>query len=162
MASYPFLPDANGGTKRPELLSVLGLFTFINAGSFLFIYAFGLLGMLAIGRMPVDEFAQMMHESAGRFLQEDQMFLVEEMSRVLHANGVVLMLIYLLRTAARLAGAIGIWRARKTGFYLYAGAQLVGLFAPHLVLPWGFLGVFGPLMTVAVTAIYGSQLNRLA
>ena len=85
-----------------------------------------------------------------------------QMATILHGSGVLLMVIFLLRTVARLVGAIGIWRGRKQGFYIYAGAQLVGLFVPFLVLPLAFLGVFGPLMTVGITALYGSQLKRLS
>ena len=162
MAETTFLPDANGSTKRPDVISVLGLFTFLNTGFFILLYLLGMLGMATIGKMPVDEFAQLIHDAAGQYMPEDQMFMVDDLARILHASGVLLMGIYLVRTIARLVGAIGIWRGRKTGFYTYAGAQLIGLFAPHLLLPWSLLGVFGPLMTVAITAIYGSQLKRLS
>ena len=162
MAETQFMPDASGSTKRPDVISVLGLFTFLNTGFFILLYLFGMLGMFAIGKMPVDEFAQLMHDTAGKYMPEDQMFMIDELARVFHTNGVLLMGIYLLRTGVRLTGAIGIWRGQKRGFYIYAGAQLIGLFAPHIVLPWSLLGVLGPLMTVGITAIYGSQLKRLS
>ena len=162
MAETTFLPDANGSTKRPDVISVLGLFTFLNTGLFILVYMLGMFGMMAIGKMPADEFAQLMHDAAGKYMPEEQMFMIDDLSRVLHSSGLLLMGIYLLRTGLRLFGAIGIWRGRKQGFYIYAGAQLLGLFAPHIVLPWSLLGVFGPLMTVGVTAIYGSQLKRLS
>lgn len=161
MATY-FLPDGTGSTKRPDVISVLGLLTFINAGFFILLYLLGVFGMMAVQKMPVDEFAQLLHDGAGKYMQEDQMFMVDEIARVIHASGVALMAIYLIRTIVRLIGAIGMWRGRKNGFYIYAAAQLLGLFAPHLILPWSFLGVFGPLMTVAITAIYGSQLKRMS
>ncbi len=162
MAETTFLPDANGSTKRPDVISVLGLFTFLNTGLFILVYMLGMFGMMAIGKMPADEFAQLMHDAADKYMPEEQMFMIDDLSRVLHSSGLLLMGIYLLRTGLRLFGAIGIWRGRKQGFYIYAGAQLFGLFAPHIVLPWSLLGVFGPLMTVAITAIYGSQLKRLS
>jgi len=162
MPETTFLPDANGSTKRPDVISVLGLFTFLNAGLFILIYVIGMFGMMAIGKMPADEFAQLMHDAAGKYMPEEQMFIIDDLSRVLHSSGLLLMGIYLLRTGIRLFGAIGIWRGKKQGFYIYASAQLIGLFAPHIVLPWSLLGVFGPLMTVAITAIYGSQLKRLS
>lgn len=157
-----FLPDDTGRTKRPDVISVLGLLTFINTGIFILVYLFGVFGMLAVQEMPADEFGQLMHDAAGKYMPEEQMFMVDEIARVIHASGFALMIIYLLRTIARLIGAIGMWRGKKNGFYLYAGAQLIGLFAPHIFLPWSLLGVFGPLMTVAITATYGSQLKRLS
>ncbi|MBL7952750.1 MAG: hypothetical protein JNM62_13645 [Flavobacteriales bacterium] len=156
-----FLPDESGSTKRPDVISVLGLLTFINTGFFSLIYLIGMFGMMAVQQMPMDEFMQLLHDGAGKYMQEEQMFMLDEIAHVMHSSGVALMLVYLLRSLLRLVGAIGIWRGRKSGFYLYAGAQLVGLFAPHIFLPWSLLGVFGPLMTVAVTATYGSQLKRL-
>lgn len=160
MATY-FLPDESGSTKRPDVISVLGLLTFINTGLFLLIYPIGMLGMMAVGRMPVEEFIQLMYDSAGKYMPEEEMFRLDEMAHILHGSGVLLMGILFVRTLCRLLGAIGMWQGRKNGFYLYAGAQLIGLFVPHLILPWSYLGVFGPLMAVAVTAIYGSQLKRL-
>lgn len=157
-----YLPDENGSTKRPDVISVLGLLTFINTGLFILLYALFALGMVAVSKMPVDEFAGIMHEAAGKYMPENEMFKLDELAVLLHGSGVTLMLIYLVRTTIRLVGAIGIWRGKKSGFYIYAAAQLLGLFAPHLILPWAFLGVFGPLMTVAITAVYGSQLKRLA
>lgn len=162
MAESSFLPDETGSTKRPDVISVLGILTFMNTGFFLLIYLLGLFGMMGLNQMPQDEFAALVHDAAGKYMPEEDMFKLDEIVRIIHASGVSLMLIYLARTIVRLIGAIGIWRGKKNGFYLYAAAQLVGLFAPHLILPWSMLGFFGPLMTVAITAIYGSQLKRMS
>ena len=161
MAETHFLPDDAGETKRPDLINVLGILTFINAGVFILIYAIGLIGMVGVSQMPVDEFVTLVMDAAGTYLPDEGKEQFDAIARILHASGTTLMLIYLLRTVARLMGAIGIWRGKRSGFYLYAGAQLVGLFLPHIVLPWSLLGTFGPLMTVAITALYGSQLKRL-
>jgi hypothetical protein len=160
MASY-FLPDEEGNTSRPDLFNVLGILTFINSGVFVLIYGIGALGMAAVAQTPVEEFIALVHESAGAYLQADQLEQMDGVIRILHAHGVALMGIYLVRTLLRLIGAIGIWQGRRSGFHLYAGAQLLGLFAPHIILPWALLGFFGPLMTVAITALYGSQYKRL-
>ncbi|MCB0770106.1 MAG: hypothetical protein KDC00_06850 [Flavobacteriales bacterium] len=162
MAGSHFLPDAEGSTKRPDVVSVLGILTFINSGLFILIYLVGLLGMSTIAAMPQDEFVQLMYDGAGKYLEAEQMDMMDSLARILHGSGVMLMLIYLVRTVVRSMGALGIWRGRKVGFYIYAAAQLIGLFLPHLILPWSFLGFFGPLMTVAMTAAYGSQLKRMS
>ncbi len=161
MAETRFLPNEAGETKRPDILSLLGILTFVNTGLFTLVYAIGAIGMMGISQMPVDEFVALVQEGVMQYMPEETGIQVEEIARILHGNGVTLMLIYLIRTVARLVGAIGIWRGRKSGFHLYAGAQIIGLFLPHMILPWNMLGVFGPLMTVAVTALYGSQLKRL-
>ena len=51
-----FLPDANGSTKRPDVLTVLGILTFINAGLFILIYGIGALGMLQVQQLPLADF----------------------------------------------------------------------------------------------------------
>lgn len=162
MSQTHFLPDEAGETKRPDLISVLGLLTFINTGIFILVYGITLLGMMGVSQMPEEEFVSTILEATGDFLPTEGREQFEAMARILHANGVALMFIYLARTVARLIGAIGIWRGRRNGFYLYAGAQLIGLFLPHFILPWSMIGFFGPLMTVAITALYGTQLKRLA
>jgi hypothetical protein len=160
MATH-FLPDEQGVTTRPDLINVLGILTFINSGFFLLIYGFGALGMLAVAQTPVEDFIALVHQSAGAYLQADQLEQMDGLIRILHSHGAALMGIYLLRTILRLIGAVGIWQGKRSGFHLYAGAQFLGLFVPHLILPWALLGFFGPLMTVAVTALYGSQYKRL-
>ncbi len=163
MAETKFLADATGSTKRPDLVSVVGIFTFINTGLFGLLYLFALFGMMAVSKMPVDEFVQLIRDAMSSYpLPSEQTDAMEQMAVLFHASGVPLMLIYVVRTVARLVGAVGMWRGRKMGFYIYAAAQLVGLFAPHVILPWSMLGVFGPLMTVGITALYGSQLKRMS
>jgi hypothetical protein len=157
-----FVPDAQGSTARPQSLQVLGILTFINAGLFILIYALGALGMMGLQQMPLDEVKQVFDEGAAQYLPENDRSLLDQLVPLLHAHGAALMGIFLLRTVLRLIGAIGIWRGRRAGFHLYAAAQLLGIFAPHLILPWAFLGVGGPLLAVAMTAMYGSQLKRLS
>ncbi|HRD54158.1 MAG TPA: hypothetical protein PKY96_16085 [Flavobacteriales bacterium] len=159
MASH-FLPDEQGSTERPGLIFGLGIFTFINTGLFTLAYGLGILGMLAMQQMPLEEVSGLFDE-ARSLMPDGDTEQLDAIIPILHAHGALLMGILFARTVLRLIGAIGIWRGRKRGFYLYAAAQLVGIFAPHLVLPWSMLGVMGPLLAVATTAAYGSQLKRL-
>ncbi|MCC6541921.1 MAG: hypothetical protein IT225_06845 [Flavobacteriales bacterium] len=156
-----FLPDESGSTERPDLIQVLGSITFVNTGLFMALYSLMFLSMLVLRQMPVDEFVASISDSAALYLPKENLGEMESIARLLHAHGVLLMAIYLARTVLRFIGALGMWRGRRSGFHLYAAAQFVGLFAPHIVLPWSMLGVFGPLLTVAVTAMYGSQLKRM-
>ena len=161
MAEPQFLPDENGNTTRPELIKVLGPFTFVNTGFFMLLYGLMIMAMLVIREMPAEEFVAMIRQSAERFMAGEDMDEMESIARIFHEHGVLLMGIYFVRTVARFIGALGIWRGRRSGFHLYAAAQLVGLFVPHLILPWSMLGFFGPLLTVGMTALYGSQLKRM-
>lgn len=156
-----FLPDETGSAKRPGLLSALGALTFINAGFFTVLYTIGVLGMMAVQRMPLDE-VMALFDDARQAMGDAGAEQLDAVVPVLHAHGAALMGILLLRTVLRLIGAIGMWRGMRKGFYLYAAAQLLGIFAPHLFLPWSMLGVFGPLLAVGMTAAYGSQLKRFA
>lgn len=156
-----FLPDASGSTQRPGLLSTLGVLTFINTGLFTLFYALGVLGMVAMQQMPLDEVMKLF-DDARAAMGDAGAEQLDAVVPVLHAHGAALMGILLLRTVLRLIGAIAMWRGRRSGFHLYAAAQLLGIFAPHLFLPWSMLGVFGPLMAVGMTAAYGSQLKRFA
>lgn len=163
MAETHFLPDDQGNTARPPLIGTLGVLTFINCGLFIVVYGLGALAMLAVQSMPLDEYREMMEsQMAAMPFVEGQEAMVRHVAELLHRSGALLMLIMLVRTVVRLYGAIGIWKGRRTGFHIYAAAQLLGIFAPHIVLPWTMLGVGGPLMTVAMTALYGTQLKRLA
>lgn len=161
MATH-FLPDETGSTKRPDVISVLGILTFLNTGLFILMYLVMLLVFVGASRMPEQEFVALFVDAAKQYVSGDDLERMEGLIRVFHAHGVVLMAIYLTRTVGRLVGALGIWRGRKSGFHIYAVAQLVGLFAPHIFLPWELLGVFGPVLAVAVTAVYGSQLKRMS
>lgn len=152
-------PSSSG--KRPDLISALGVLTFVNTGAFILIYGIGALGMLQVRALPFEQFEQMLNEGVLRYMQPDQVEQLAVIAPIFYYNGLALMLIYLARTVLRLIGAIAMWRGRKAGFHLYAAAQLLGIFAPHVVLPWAFLGVLGPLATVATTAVYGTQLKRL-
>ncbi len=151
----------SGTTKRPDLISALGVLTFVNTGAFTLIYGIGALGMAQVRALPYEQFEQMLHDGVLRYMQPDQVEQLEVIAPIFYYHGLSLMLIYLARTVLRLVGAVAMWRGRKVGFHLYAAAQLLGIFAPHIVLPWAFLGVAGPLATVATTAVYGTQLKRL-
>ena len=156
-----FLPDANGSTKRPDVLSALGILTFINTGLFILIYGIGMMGMFQVQQMPLEDFEASLKEGPMKYMSADDTEMYQRFITILYNSGAALMLIYFVRTVLRLIGAIGMWRGKKKGFYLYATVQLLGIFAPHLILPWEMLGVGGPIMTVIVTAVYGSQLKRM-
>ncbi|QQR86996.1 MAG: hypothetical protein IPJ76_01845 [Flavobacteriales bacterium] len=159
-----YQPDGAGSSERPGVISVLGILSFINTGAFLLVYGIGWLAMSAVGRMPYDEFAAKAEEALGPMrsgMPEEDLAQMDIMLPLLHASGALLLGLLFMRTLVRLVGTIGIWRAKRSGFYTYAAAQIIGIFLPMVVLPWSQLGVIGPLMAVGMTAAFGSQLKRL-
>lgn len=151
----PFEPAPPPG--RPQLITNLGVLSFVNTGFFLFVYGIGVLGMSGIQRIPREEFDALVQPQLDRYFSGPQMDDAVLMMDVVYQHGFALMGVLFLRTLFRLAGALGMWRGRLWGFHLYAFAQLAGIFAPHLFMPWKFLGLGGPLIAVAMTALYGTQ-----
>ncbi len=164
MASH-FLPDASGSTGRPELLTTLGVMSFINCGFFLPIYFFGLLFMFGLRAMPEERFMEEMQaqmDGMSGLMGEAGVAAYEEILPILYHGGVLLMAVLLVRTIARFVGVLAMWRGRRQGFTIYAAAQASGIFLPHLVLPWKYLGLFGPFMAMGFVLLYRSQLRRMA
>lgn len=159
-----YQPDETGNTQRPGLITFFGILSFINTGAFLLLYALCWMALSAISSIPYDEFAAKVDEAVEplrRSMPEEQFAQVELMTQLMYTSGALLCGLLFLRTLVRLVGTIGIWRAKRSGFFIYAIAQIGGIFLPMIVLPWSMIGVFGPLMAVAMTAVFGSQLKRL-
>lgn len=156
-----FLPDESGSTRRPDLLAFLAVMGFLNTGFFGMIYAIGVLTMLVLAQMPLDEYLELFTKQMESWPSEMESEQVLWLAELLHAHGALLMGILLARTVARFVGILFMWRGRKVGFHIYAGAQLIGIFAPHIVLPWSLLGMGGPLLAVGMTALYGTQVKRM-
>lgn len=150
--SGPELPP-----EKPSLLPVLLVLSYINTGAFLLLYGIGLIAMLGIQQLPYDEFAARIQEQMASFPQSEELEGMEEILLLLHASGALLFTILLARSIVRMLGVVMMHRRRMTGFYVYAAAQLIGLFAPFIVLPWSMFGIFGPIMCVLMVALYGSQ-----
>jgi len=144
--------------KAPMLKQLLTL-SFINIGAFVVFYSIGLIGMLGIKQLTFDEFVATVKPQIELLGGYDALPGVEQLTRLIYEQGAMLMGILLLRTVVRGIGVYLIHHGRKHGFMVYATAQLVGIFLPHLVLPWAYLGFFGPLASVSMTALYGSILR---
>jgi hypothetical protein len=132
-----------------------------NTGLFTILYALGLLSVMAIGDIPYEEFEAMFLERVEAMADPEALPAMLGMVQVLHQSGVALMSLLLGRTVLRLYGVVQMYKGRRQGFHIYAIAQLAGIFAPHLVLPLAYMGLWGPLAAVAMTALYGSQVKHI-
>ncbi|MBL8002041.1 MAG: hypothetical protein JNL05_08785 [Flavobacteriales bacterium] len=147
--------------QRPRLIRDLGIASFVNTGLFTVVYGMGLLFAAGVQRMPYADFEAMMLPQMRLYAGGEPDAVMLEMMGILHAHGTALMGLMLLRTLGRLVGVLGMWNGRYWGFTVYAVAQLAGIFLPHVVLPWKFLGLGGPLLAMGMTALYGTQRNSL-
>lgn len=158
MASEQFRtsPDANR-----SLLRALCVASFLNTGLCMVLYGIGLLSMLMIASMPYADYEALFQQQMKDFFDAGMLGRTDELLHIIHGSGVALLAILFARTLVRFMGVMLMWRGRILGFHIYAFAQLAGIFAPHLVLPWSYLGFFGPLMAIGMTAVYGSQRRSL-
>lgn len=164
MATTHFLPDEMGRTERPGLITALGIGSFVNTVLCMLLYGIGAMGLLAIQNMPLEEFMRLAQDAIEPYaatMDADERDRIFALLELVHAKGALLMALLFLRTLVRFIGVLGMWNGRRSGFHTYAAAQLVGIFLPHLVLPFEYLGVFGPLMAIGWAAAYGTQLKRL-
>ena len=148
--------------QRPRLIRDLGIASFVNTGLFTAVYAMGVLVSLAAGRMPYAQYEALMRPQLELLSDPEQLEPMLELLALFHRSGAAIMGLLLLRTAVRLVGVVGLWNGRDWGFLVYAAAQLGGIFLPHLVLPWKFLGLGGALCAIGMTALYGTQRKYLA
>ncbi|HQV52483.1 MAG TPA: hypothetical protein PLD17_09530 [Flavobacteriales bacterium] len=147
------------GNKKAPLLKQLLTVSFMNIGAFVVFYSIGMIGMLGIKQLTFDEFVGTIEPQIELMGGYDALPGIEQLTHLIYDHGAMLMALLLLRTVVRGIGAYLIYKGRKNGFMVYAIAQLVGIFLPHIVLPWVYLGFFGPLSSVSMTALYGSILR---
>jgi hypothetical protein len=127
--------------KRPDLLTVLCILTFIGSGlaafSNFFIY------------LSYDEV---------QYILEDYGFDFPEFQLIL-SGGKKFFLAGFILYMISLMGAIRMWKLNKLGFHLYAAAQIFILIQPVVMLrdyPFNFIGMF---ITAAFIYGYYSQLK---
>jgi hypothetical protein len=157
-----FKPDEMGQIKRPSAITALGIISFINTGLFLLLYALGALLLSAVDNVPYEEFEAQARESMGMYMDGEDLDQALEVVPVIYNSGATLMIILFLRTLMRFIGVLGIWKGRRTGFTTYAVAQVVGVFAPHIVLPWSMFNIVGMLLAFGMVGAYATQLKRLS
>ncbi|MEZ4806057.1 MAG: hypothetical protein R2815_01115 [Flavobacteriales bacterium] len=120
-------------------------------------YLIGTVAFIGIAQVPYDEFNAVMQARLTAIGGADEVPGMEALVQLMYDRGAWLMLILLVRTIVRGLGVLLMWRWRAAGFSVYAFAQIAGIFAPHLVLPWAYLGIFGPVAAIGMTALYGTQ-----
>jgi hypothetical protein len=118
--------------KRPQLLSILCILTFIGSGLSAFSYL-----VFAVYYNGMMEITQLLYKDATEFN-----FLISA-PRDFFVYSFIL-------AAASLSGAMLMWNLRKIGFHLYTVSQMISLIIPSLY----FGANTNPLLNIMLTALF--------
>jgi hypothetical protein len=125
--------------KRPGLLSVLCILTFIGSGLATLLYLLLLIAAGTLGAMLAD---------------------IPGLGSMIAGGGMAIFGAGLVLSFLSFFGAIKMWGMKKIGFYLYTGAQVLMLIVPL------FFGVPFSVMSAVFTALfivlYGLNLKHMA
>jgi len=145
MEEHPGLPSS-APVKRPNLLTVLCILTFIGSG-------LGLFSNLMMGMM-YDAFQLMIAENADLFAEMPGMEIFEQAGRSFFIWSA-------LTYALSLLGAWIMWNLRKPGFHLYTIAQIIQVMLPNIYfgipgIPWA-----GIILSGTFVVLYGLNLKHM-
>ncbi|MCB9335039.1 MAG: hypothetical protein H6586_02760 [Flavobacteriales bacterium] len=121
--------------KRPGFLTVLCILTFIGSG-------LGLLGglLMTIGMGSIMGSIPGMGAAMG--------------------GGTAYFAIGTVLAAASLYGAIQMWKLKKQGFFIYAGASVVGIILPLIFgLPFSAMGAIFPILFIVLYYLNVKHMN---
>ncbi len=136
--------NENGTPKRPTTLSVLCILTFISSG----------LGCLSALLTPV--FSDVMIEFLKSTPDYDEVVMNEAII-ILQAGWGFYLISFTLGLGS-LAGAVLMWKLKKTGFHFYALSNLGLLFAPMLMFSMA-ISWAGILLTTSFILLYAVNLK---
>jgi len=122
---------------RPTLVTVLCILSFLGSGlSALFLLLIVIGGATLASKLP-EAFSGMFAAS----------------------GGMTFLIATLVLSVASLLGAIKMWGMKKLGFFLYAGANIVGIILP-LAFGMGF-SIFGAVITLGFIGGYYTQFKNM-
>lgn len=153
--------------QRPTFLTVLCILSFIGTGFAILSGLWGLLfskGIQAVSGLAEEGYSEAMSEieseapEMGGFMDSIFGGAVKAMEHY-----TLLTTVSLLVAITALVGVILMWKLKKTGFYIYTGAQVVGIIVP-LVVIGGLIGgmtLFGSIFTIAFIVMYAVNLKAM-
>lgn len=131
--------SGDGDGKRPTFLTVLCILTFIGSGLTTLVF---LLGTMFIGAV------------AGILSSIGMAELV--------TGGAALFAVLTVLSAASLFGALQMWKLKKMGFYLYTGANIIGVFVPMMMVSAISFSAMDLLFPVVFIVLYGLNLKHMS
>jgi hypothetical protein len=130
--------------KRPELLTVLCILTFIGSG----LAAFSNL----IISLNYDSFIEIVQSEELTFPGVDLFLLLE----------VEFFIISFIFYSVSLFGAIQMWKLKKIGFHIYTVAQIILLIIPSIYSPSLEFPFLGLIITVLFIVLYAKNLKYMS
>lgn len=134
--------------KRPELLKVLCILTFIGSGISLFSYT-----VLALF---LDFFRSIASQEAFTFLQSEE---EKNMLIMMLSLPSIYFIIHAILYALSIFGAYLMWNLRKTGFHFYAIAQILLLIVYKAFIPDSPFPYFPITLTIIFILLYYRNLQ---
>lgn len=150
-----------GAPKRPTFLTVLCILSFIAAGITIVVSGLGMGAAAAVSSgMVSDMAAQSGDPDAVAQIEEAQNALAEAGEAAGGSvTGILGMAIAL--SVIGLIGVIMMWKLKKTGFYVYTGAQVLGIISPMFMggsIDFGF----GAIISILFVVLYGLNLKHMS
>ncbi len=130
MEEQQSIPDSK--PKRPQLLTILCILTFIGSG-------LGVFGFFMVA-VNYENTMEIMHNVYAN---------MPEAAFLLNAPRDFFLISFVL-SATSVLGAIMMWNLRKIGFHLYTSSQLIYLVVPFIY----FGGETNPIMNIILTALF--------
>lgn len=148
--------------KRPTFLTVLCILSFVAAGISIVASILGYLAMGVAEDMGASLGAGMAEGMEGMEGMDGAFGEAMNAANALAANAKTLLIIGIIVTLIALFGVIQMWKQKKMGFYIYTGAQVIGIIAPIIIV--GMLGfsVFGTIISAAFIVMYGLNLKHMS
>ena len=144
---------AGAPAKRPTFLTVLCILSFVAAGIGVIASILGYVGMQAAENMG-------MRLTEGMEGMESMPGMEEAISMMKHAK--TLLIVGIIVTLIALYGVIQMWKQKKMGFYIYTGAQVLGIIVPVVIAGMAAFSTFGVILSVAFIVMYGLNLKHMS
>ena len=145
MEEHQVLPDAEQKEKRPSLLTLLCILTFIGSG------------MNAFSNVVVFLF----YDASMKLTEEVvKTFKIAGMDAFLTAKPVYFAVTALINVLA-VTGAIRMWQLRKLGFHIYTVAQILVVIAPMYFFHLPGPDLVGVILSGIFVLLYSSYLKKM-
>jgi hypothetical protein len=141
--------------KRPTFLTVLCILSFVAAGIAIIGSIIGYMGMAVVEGMGGMEGMEGATEGMSTMPgMEDAMALM------VHAK--TLLIVGIVITLIALFGVIQMWKQKKMGFYIYTGAQVIGIIIPIVIAGMAAFSAMGLFFSIAFIVMYGLNLKHMS
>lgn len=152
---------AEAPKKRPTFLTVLCILSFVAAGFTIIGGIIGYLGMAAVEGM-AGGMAEGMEGAMGEAMAGMESMPGMEEAMALWKYAKVLLIAGSLLTILGLVGVIMMWKLKKMGFYIYTGAQVLGIIVPVVIAGMAAMSWLGVFFSVAFIVMYGLNLKHMS